>query len=130
MKVNVRNGTEKVKLEVNNLSKFYGDFQALNNVTFFIESGKILGLLGRNGVGKTTAIKSIMGIIEPEKGEILFDQKPLNREKIHIGYLPEERDLYFNMSMKNQLFYFGMLNSLDKKTARQEIQNCLEKFGI
>lgn len=118
MKVNVRNGTEKVKLEVNNLSKFYGDFQALNNVTFFIESGKILGLLGRNGVGKTTAIKSIMGIIEPEKGEILFDQKPLNRKKIHIGYLPEERGLYFNMSMKNQLFYFGMLNSLDKKTAR------------
>lgn len=119
-----------MKLEVNNLSKFYGDFQALNDVSFSIESGKILGLLGRNGAGKTTTIKSIMGIIEPEKGEILFDQKPLNREKIQIGYLPEERGLYLNMSVKDQLFYFGMLNGLDKKTAHKETQNCLEEFGI
>ncbi len=121
---------DSMKLEVQNLVKSYGNFQALNGITFSVERGQILGLLGRNGAGKTTTIKSIMGIIEPDSGDILFDKKPLTRDSVSIGYLPEERGLYMNTRVKDQLVYFGMLNGLSKAEALQEIKQLLEQFEI
>lgn len=119
-----------MKLEIENLTKSYGDFQALNHITFSVESGQILGLLGRNGAGKTTTIKSIMGIIEPDAGNIMFNKKPLKRDTVSIGYLPEERGLYLNTKVKDQLVYFGMLNGLDKTTASKELERLLDEFEI
>ena len=78
-------------LKIENLTKTYGDFKALNHVSLEAENGKILGILGRNGAGKTTTIKSIMGIIEPEEGSITFDGIDIRKAKVSIGYLPEER---------------------------------------
>lgn len=94
------------------------------------ENGKILGILGRNGAGKTTTIKSIMGIIEPEEGSITFDGIDIRKAKVSIGYLPEERGLYVNAVVKDQLLYFAMLNGMDKKVAFTEIKKLLEEFKI
>ena len=117
-------------LKIENLTKTYGDFKALNNVSLEAENGKILGILGRNGAGKTTTIKSIMGIIEPEEGSITFDGIDIRKAKVSIGYLPEERGLYVNAVVKDQLLYFAMLNGMDKKAAFTEIKKLLEEFKI
>lgn len=117
-------------LKIENLTKTYGDFKALNHVSLEAENGKILGILGRNGAGKTTTIKSIMGIIEPEEGSITFDGINIRKAKVSIGYLPEERGLYVNAVVKDQLLYFAMLNGMDKKAAFTEIKKLLEEFKI
>lgn len=117
-------------LKIENLTKIYGDFKALNNVSLEAENGKILGILGRNGAGKTTTIKSIMGIVEPDNGSITFDGIDIRKAKITIGYLPEERGLYVNSVVKDQLLYFAMLNGMDKKKALEEINRRLEEFEI
>lgn len=117
-------------LKIENLTKTYGDFKALNHVSLEVENGKILGILGRNGAGKTTTIKSIMGIIEPEEGSITFDGIDIRKAKVSIGYLPEERGLYVNAVVKDQLLYFAMLNGMDKKAAFTEIKKLLEEFKI
>lgn len=117
-------------LKIENLTKTYGDFKAFNHVSLEAENGKILGILGRNGAGKTTTIKSIMGIIEPEEGSITFDGIDIRKAKVSIGYLPEERGLYVNAVVKDQLLYFAMLNGMDKKAAFTEIKKLLEEFKI
>ena len=117
-------------LKIENLTKTYGDVKALNHVSLEAENGKILGILGRNGAGKTTTIKSIMGIIEPEEGSITFDGIDIRKAKVSIGYLPEERGLYVNAVVKDQLLYFAMLNGMDKKVAFTEIKKLLEEFKI
>lgn len=117
-------------LSIENLSKAYGNFQALNKVSFSVGNGKILGILGRNGAGKTTTIKSIMGIIEPDSGLITFDGKPIKNRNISIGYLPEERGLYLNARVKEQLLYFAILNDMNKRIAIKEIKRLLEEFKI
>ena len=117
-------------LKIENLTKTYGDFKALNHVSLEAENGKILGILGRNCAGKTTTIKSIMGIIEPEEGSITFDGIDIRKAKVSIGYLPEERGLYVNAVVKDQLLYFAMLNGMDKKAAFTEIKKLLEEFKI
>ena len=117
-------------LKIENLTKTYGDFKALNHVSLEAENGKILGILGRNGAGKTTTTKSIMGIIEPEEGSITFDGIDIRKAKVSIGYLPEERGLYVNAVVKDQLLYFAMLNGMDKKAAFTEIKKLLEEFKI
>lgn len=117
-------------LKIENLTKTYGDFKALNHVSLEAENGKILGILGRNGAGKTTTIKSIMGIIEPEEGSITFDGIDIRKAKVSIGYLPEDRGLYVNAVVKDQLLYFAMLNGMDKKAAFTEIKKLLEEFKI
>ena len=117
-------------LKIENLTKTYGDFKALNHVSLEAENGKILGILGRNGAGKTTTIKSIMGIIEPEEGSITFDGIDIRKAKVSIGYLPEERGLYVNAVVKDQLLYFAMLNGMDKKAAFTEIKKLWEEFKI
>ena len=116
--------------KIENLTRTYGDFKALNHVSLEAENGKILGILGRNGAGKTTTIKSIMGIIEPEEGSITFDGIDIRKAKVSIGYLPEERGLYVNAVVKDQLLYFAMLNGMDKKAAFTEIKKLLEEFKI
>lgn len=117
-------------LKIENLSKVYGDFKALNQVSFEAENGEILGILGRNGAGKTTTIKSIMGIVEPETGTITFNGTDIRKTKHSIGYLPEERGLYVNARVKEQLLYFAMLNGMEKKTALEEIKKLLQEFKI
>lgn len=119
-----------MSLKIENLTKRYGEFKALDNVSLEAENGKILGILGRNGAGKTTTIKSIMGIVEPDCGSITYDGVDIRKAKITIGYLPEERGLYVNSLVKDQLLYFAMLNGMDKKKAVEEMKKLLDEFKI
>lgn len=119
-----------MSLKIESLTKKYGEFKALNNVSLEAENGKILGILGRNGAGKTTTIKSIMGIIEPDSGAITYNGVDIRKANVSIGYLPEERGLYVNSLVKDQLLYFAMLNGMDKKRAIDEIKKLLDEFKI
>ncbi len=117
-------------LKIEGISKTYGEKKAVDNIDFEAAEGKILGILGRNGAGKTTTIKSIMGIIEPDKGTITYDGQELKVSGVQIGYLPEERGLYLNSRVKDQLLYFGTLNGMTKSEATREICKRLNEFGI
>jgi len=87
-------------IQVKEVSKFYANHTALNNVSFDVPKGKIFGLLGPNGAGKTSLIRIINQITAPDQGEILFNGQLLTKEHIkQIGYLPEERGLYKKMSV-------------------------------
>ena len=118
-------------LSIDSVSKHYGNFTALNNVSLNIREGSIFGLLGPNGAGKTTLIRIINQITMPDSGKVLFDNTPLNVKHIRdIGYLPEERGLYQKMSIGDQALYLAQLKGLDNATAKSELNSWFEKFEI
>ena len=118
-------------LSIDSVSKHYGNFTALNNVSLNIREGSIFGLLGPNGAGKTTLIRIINQITMPDSGKVLFDNNPLNVKHIRdIGYLPEERGLYQKMSIGDQALYLAQLKGLDNATAKSELNSWFEKFEI
>ena len=118
-------------LEINNVSKQFEDKQALSNVSFSIESGKIYGLLGPNGAGKTTLIRIITQIFFPDSGNVLFNGEPLNNKHLNqIGYMPEERGLYKKMKVGEHLRYFAQLRNFSKKEAKEKIDFYVQKFEI
>ena len=118
-------------LSIDSVSKHYGNFTALNNVSMNIREGSIFGLLGPNGAGKTTLIRIINQITMPDSGKVLFDNTPLNVKHIRdIGYLPEERGLYQKMSIGDQALYLAQLKGLDNATAKSELNSWFEKFEI
>lgn len=115
-------------LELKNLCKTYGDNKALTNISFDINEGEILGIIGRKGSGKTTIIKSIMGIVSPDEGEIFYKNADNNTGR--IGYLPEEGGLYDNLNVTDQLLFFAMIHGLDRKTAMEQISYWLSEFEM
>ena len=106
-------------LLIDSVSKHYGDFTALNNVSLNIKEGSIFGLLGPNGAGKTTLIRIINQITQPDEGKILFNNELLNINHIRdIGYLPEERGLYPKMNIGDQAVYLAQLKGLNRDFAK------------
>ena len=91
-------------LKVNNINKSYGKIKAVDDVSFEVFSGEILGLLGPNGAGKTTIIRMIMDILEPDSGEISFLGDKLNKKK--MGYLPEARGLYEETKVMDRIQFY------------------------
>ncbi|MBK8502290.1 MAG: ATP-binding cassette domain-containing protein [Saprospiraceae bacterium] len=118
-------------LSIRNVSKQYHNHLAVDNVSFEMPRGSILGLLGPNGAGKTSLIRIITSITKADKGEILFDGEKLNLlHPERIGYLPEERGLYKKMKVGEQLIYLAQLKGMPKKQAKEEIEGWLEKFEM
>ena len=118
-------------LSIDSVSKHYGNFTALNNVSVNIREGSIFGLLGPNGAGKTTLIRVINQITYPDSGKVLFNNSPLELKHIRdIGYLPEERGLYPKMKIGEQALYLAQLKGLDSTTAKSELNKWFEKFQI
>jgi len=118
-------------LNVKNISKSYGRFKAVDDISFKVNQGRIYGILGPNGAGKTTTIRMIMNIIIPDTGEItLFGQKMNDSLKQRIGYLPEERGLYQKLSVLDLLVYFGELQNMKKGDAKRKSQFWLKKLEI
>ena len=116
-------------LQVQNVSKFYSNHTALDNISFDVPRGKIFGLLGPNGAGKTSLIRIVNQITAPDEGQIIFDNEVLNKHHIkRIGYLPEERGLYKKMSVYDQLLYFAKLRGMNIAEAKKTISEWLEKF--
>ena len=118
-------------LSIDSVSKHYGNFTALNNVSLNIREGSIFGLLGPNGAGKTTLIRIINQITHPDSGKVLFNNSPLELKHVRdIGYLPEERGLYPKMKIGEQAVYLAQLKGLDSSTAKSELNKWFEKFQI
>lgn len=118
-------------IEIRDVSKNFGEFKALNQVSLNIPSNSIFGLLGPNGAGKTTLIRIINQITAPDTGEILLNGEPLKLEHVHdIGYLPEERGLYKKMKVGEQCMYLAQLKGMKKKEAKEKLQHWFQKFEI
>jgi ABC-2 type transport system ATP-binding protein len=118
-------------IEINNVSKTYGDYKALNNISIKVPKQSIYGLLGPNGAGKTTLIRMLNQITAPDEGEIIFNGEKLNRNHISdIGYLPEERGLYKAMKVGEQAIYLAQLKGVSKKDAEKRLKQWFHKFGI
>lgn len=118
-------------LVAKNVSKSYGDYTALDNISLEIPKNCIYGLLGPNGAGKTTFIRIINQITYQDSGEVLFDGKPLATEHIsHIGYLPEERGLYKSMKVGEQALYLAQLKGLSKSEAKKRLKYWFDRLDI
>lgn len=118
-------------LFIQNVSKMFGNQYANENVSIDINKGTIFGLLGPNGAGKTTLIRMITRILIPDSGQIFLGGKVLDDKSINsVGYMPEERGLYKNMSVGEQLQYFAILKGLNRKEATERTDFWLKKFDI
>lgn len=119
-----------MKLEIKDIYKSFGSNEVLKGVSFSAESGEAFGLLGRNGAGKTTSIRILMDVFAPESGEVLIDGKPIDYDKIRIGYLPEERGLYPKKKIIDQLVYFAELKGLSKRDAVKMVDYWLVRLKM
>ena len=103
-------------LEIRSLRKTFGSLVAVNDVSFAVEPGQILGLLGPNGAGKTTTVSMIAGLLTPDGGEVLIDGRPLagdtDRKKRRIGLVPQDLALYDELTARDNLRFFGALYGL------------------
>lgn len=119
-----------MKLELKDIHKSFDGKEVLKGINFSVESGRALGLLGRNGAGKTTSIRIIMDIFRANTGEVLLDGKPFEPSKKQVGYLPEERGMYPKKTVLEQMVYFARLRGLDKKAALESAKKWLGRLQI
>lgn len=117
-------------LELKNIEKSFGEKRVLEGVSFLAEGGKAFGLLGRNGAGKTTSIRILMGVFPASAGEVLVDSSPIDYTKIKIGYLPEERGLYPKKLIIDQLTYFARLKGMGRREAEKSVDYWLCRLGM
>ncbi|MCI9068883.1 MAG: ATP-binding cassette domain-containing protein [Lachnospiraceae bacterium] len=119
-----------MKLEVRKIRKSFGGKEVLHGISFEVESGRALGLLGRNGAGKTTTIRVLMDVFRPNGGEVLADGKPFVPKEHKIGYLPEERGLYPQKKVLDQMAYLARLRGMGTKEARESGKWWLERLEL
>ncbi len=118
-------------LEVKNLTKRFGDMTAVDEMSFTIPNGQILGLIGQNGAGKSTTFRLILNFIDADSGTIFWDGEPITEEDYNIiGYLPEERGLYPKATIEDQLIYFGRLRGKTKEEIVPLIDEWMGKFQV
>src|SRR5678815_5228938 len=122
---------QTVTLSVRNVSKRFGDFSAVEDLSFDVRAGRVFGFLGPNGAGKTTTIRMIVGITVPDEGSIeLFGQKISPALQDRIGYLPEERGLYKKLKIVDQLRYFAALKGMSSADAEKKIDFWLDRMNL
>ena len=126
-----------MKIEAKNLVKIYGDRSVVNGVSFDVNKGEVVCLLGPNGAGKTTTFYMVVGLIKPNKGQILLNEYdisslPMNeRAKLGIGYLPQEASIFRKLSVEDNLrLVLEMNEKLTVSEKRKKLEELLEEFGI
>lgn len=120
-----------MSLELKNVTKKFGSFTAVDNLSISIPENEMFGFLGGNGAGKTTTFRMILGILESTNGQITWDDKPINYSTSpYIGYLPEERGLYPKLKVRDQLVYLARLRGMEKKAALSELEYWLDRFKV
>ena len=118
-------------LKLENVTKKFGSFTAVDDVSISIPEKEMFGFLGANGAGKTTTFRMILGLLDPSSGTITWDNKPINYTTSHlIGYLPEERGLYPKLKVKEQIVYLARLRGMKKQDALKELDSWLTRFKI
>ena len=121
-------------IEVKNVTKKYGNLVAVNNISFTVKDGEVVGFLGPNGAGKSTTMNMITGFIEPTEGTIIVNgydvsKKPI-RAKKQIGYMPEGVPLYTELTVKEFITYMAELKRIKRKERREKVQKALEETGL
>jgi len=120
-----------MSLDVQNISKSFGSFAAVRDVSFTAEQGEIFGFLGTNGAGKTTTMRIILDILRPDSGGVTWNGRPnMDVPRRHWGYLPEERGLYPKMVVEDQLLFLAQLYGASARDARRDLDMWLERFDI
>ena len=121
-------------LEAKSLVRSYGDFKAVDDVSFTIGDGQIVGLLGHNGAGKTTIMKMLSGYLEPDQGSVFFDGRDIADDltsfQHHLGYLPESLPVYQDMVVADYLDYAADLKGMSPSEKRPEIKRVVQETGI
>jgi len=118
-------------LEVRGLAKRFGDIRAVDGIDLTVEPGSVLGFLGSNGAGKTTAMRMILGIVAPDAGTITWQGKAVDHTtRKRIGYMPQERGLYARMRVHDQVTYFGRLAGLSKTEAAERATYWVNRLGL
>lgn len=118
-------------LALSNVTKKYRDFVAVDHIDFTINRGEIFGLIGQNGAGKTTTFRMILNLQDTTEGEILWNGESVNNlNRDFLGYLPEERGIYPQMKVEEQLYFFGELHGKSKKELKPRIDYWLERFDL
>ena len=120
-----------LSVEVNHITKTYGNRAVVNDLSFTVNQGEIFGLIGPNGAGKTTTIRMMMDIIKPDSGDIeILGEKLTEASKNNIGYLPEERGLYKKLSVIDSIIYFASLKGVEARTARERAEILLKRVEM
>ena len=118
-------------LKVKNVTKYYDDFKAVDNISFDVKEGEIFGLLGLNGAGKTTTFRMIMGLLDITEGTITLNNKKIDYSQTdNIGFLTEERSLLTKLTVLEQAIYFGALKGMADDKIIERLDYLLDKFGI
>ena len=118
-------------LEIDHISKRYGDVVAVHDLSLDVSAGELFGFVGRNGAGKTTTMRIVLGVLAADAGDVRFDGSPLTFEgRRRIGYMPEERGLYPRMRVAEQLAYLGELHGMTDAAARASARHWLERFDL
>jgi ABC-2 type transport system ATP-binding protein len=118
-------------LEIDRVSKRYGDVVALRDMTFEVRPGELFGFVGSNGAGKTTTMRIALGVLAADAGEVRWAGQPITlATRRHIGYMPEERGLYPRMKVAEQLVYLARLHGLDTRSATRSVDAWLERLGV
>jgi ABC-2 type transport system ATP-binding protein len=118
-------------LELNDLARSYGDKVALDGLSFSVAPGQLFGFIGANGAGKTTAMRIVLGVLEPDRGEVRWRGTAVDASiRRRFGYMPEERGLYPKMRVREQLEYFARLHGVGGPEATRATSTWLERLGI
>ncbi|MFA5603353.1 MAG: ATP-binding cassette domain-containing protein [Bacilli bacterium] len=118
-------------LKISNISKSYGEFLAVDDLSFTVKPGEIFGLLGVNGAGKTTTFRMIMGLLDADKGEVTLNGKKIDYSITDkIGFLTEERSLLTKLTVKEQCLFYGTLKGMTKERILERLDELLEYFQI
>ncbi|PLR86664.1 ABC transporter ATP-binding protein [Bacillus sp. V33-4] len=118
-------------LQLDHVTKKFGNFTAVNDLSILIPEKEMFGFLGANGAGKTTTFRMILGLLDTSDGKITWDGKPINYTTSHlIGYLPEERGLYPKLTVKDQIVYLARLRGMKKQDVIQELDFWLDRFKV
>ncbi len=118
-------------LELDGITRRFGDVTALDDVSFTVSPGRLTGFVGANGAGKTTAMRTVLGIATPDAGQVRFDGAPVDlAARQSFGYMPEERGLYPKMPVLAQLLFLGQLYGMTRTGARDAATSLLERVGL
>ncbi|WP_236793010.1 ABC transporter ATP-binding protein [Amycolatopsis sp. GM8] len=119
------------RLEIEGLSKRYGETVALREMTFDVRAGELFGFVGSNGAGKTTTMRIVLGVLSADAGTVRWDGEPVTLETRRlIGYMPEERGLYPKMKVGEQLTYLAQLHGMGAAAARRATEEWTERLGV
>ncbi|MCB0740403.1 MAG: ATP-binding cassette domain-containing protein, partial [Chitinophagaceae bacterium] len=123
-----------VTIETKNLVKKYGNRKVVNDVSFTVEQGEIVGLLGPNGAGKTTSFYQVVGLVKPDEGTVFYNGENVTklpmykRAQLGIGYLPQEASVFRKLSVEDNIAAILEMTNLSKQEQRDKLESLLKEF--